>query len=571
MAEPETGQGYGVEDRLPPATLVINAIQHVAIIAPIGLVFPALVAHAAAASAELAQAVVAASLLALGVGSILLCMRGRLLGSGFLVPSVFTAAYLPASLAAAEAGGLPLVVGMTIFAGFCEILFSFLLYRFRSLIPAEIAGLAVLMIGLTLALLGFRLVFGLEASGRVDDLPERVPDIVIGLGTFAFIAVLNIWGAGRLRTFSVLIGVAIAYAAAAAIGLVGAAAPGAGGGFGLFRMPQLPLALPAFEAWLAPQFAIGALAAALRAMGDITTCQRMNDRKWVRPDFASIERGVRADGLSTMVSGCLGSVGLNSFSGSIGLAQASGVKSRHVGLAIGIVFVLLACFPPVIALAASIPHPVTGAVLLFSSTFIIASGLQVIVSRLLDSRRILTIGLAITFGISHDAFLGFYAALPSWIGTISSSPMVVSLVLALALNALFRIGTARTVTLTVPVDDQLTGRIQEFCEQSGARWGARREVVERLFGAAIETAELAFAQAPPGDPFELTLTFDEFFLDATVRYRLETPQRPPPAEEEAGLPVNLADLPHLLIRRLADRVTETVDHGFAVMKLRFDA
>ncbi|ROP83729.1 NCS2 family nucleobase:cation symporter-2 [Stella humosa] len=573
MTGQQDHRGYSLDDRVPLPALLFNAVQHVAIIAPIGLVFPGLVARAAGLSPEATQAVVAASLIALGLGSLLLCRAGRLVGSGFLAPAVFTAAYLPASLAAAALGGLPLVIGMTIFAGLCELLFSFVLYRMRTLLPGEISGLAVLMIGITLALLGFRLVFDISATGQFVAGPDLSSHVALGLGTLALIIALNVWGRGPLRVFAVLIGVAVAYAAAAFAGRVEIAIIDAGMAGGLLRLPRLPLVLPAFDLSLAPPFMVGALAAALRAMGDITTCQRMNDRDWVRPDFISIQRGVRADGLATILSGCLGSVGLNTFSGSIGLAQASGVTARRIGPAIAGLFVLLAFFPPVIALAAAIPQPVTGAVLMFSSAFIIASGLQIIVARLLDARRILAIGLAFTFGVSHAAFLGFYTALPTWLATVSSSALVVALVIALSLNAIFRIGTSQTRTLTLPIDADLTSGIHAFCDDSGAAWGARRDVVERVFGASLEAGELALANGAPGTPFQLSLTFDEFFIDATASYELGQPPPVLDAEDDmyAETLVRMADLPMLLIHRQADRVAVATERGRSILRMRFDS
>ncbi|MCC7276213.1 MAG: xanthine permease, partial [Alphaproteobacteria bacterium] len=567
----QPGLAYGVEDRVPPLTLVLNALQHLAIITPIGLVFPTLVARAAGAAPDTAESVLAASLVALGIGSILMCARTRVFGSGFLAPSVFTAAYLPASLAAAAAGGLPLVFGMTVFAGLCEIAFSYLLRRFRALVPSEVAGLAVLMIGFTLGLLGFRLVFGLDPRGGATLAASSHEAIALGLGTLVLIVVLNVWCGGILRIFAVLIGVVAGYAAAGLVGLVDRDLAGAGLAHALVAWPGLPGVMPAFDAWLAPQFAIGALAAALRAMGDITTCQRINDHGWSRPDFVSIGNGLRADGLSSVVAGLLGSVGLNTFSGSIGLSQATGVTARRVGFAIGALFAALACVPAVIGVAAAIPPPITGAVLLFSSAFIVANGLQIIVARLLDARRVVTIGLALIFGISHDVFFSFYATLPSWIGTIASSSLVVTLVIALALNAVFRLGIKRTVAVTAPIDGKLTDRLEAFCEASGAAWGAQREVVHRLFSAVLEAAELAYAQAAPGGDFALTLTFDEFHIDATTRFAVAPERRADAAAVEEADEHGLDDLPMLLIRRFADRVTRTLDRGDILIRMRFDA
>jgi xanthine/uracil permease len=113
---------YSVDERPPTIPLLVSALQHVMVIGSIGAVFPLLVLDAAGASHAMTEQVMSVSLLTLGLSTLLLCYRSRLLGSGYLLPSVFTAAYLPASLAAAKEGGWPLVCGMTIFAGLAELI-----------------------------------------------------------------------------------------------------------------------------------------------------------------------------------------------------------------------------------------------------------------------------------------------------------------------------------------------------------------------------------------------------------------------------------------------------------------
>jgi hypothetical protein len=67
----------------------------------------------------------------LGIGTILQCYVGKYIGSGFLLPFNFTAAYLPGSLAAAELGGMPLVFRMTLFGGAIEIALAWVVPRLR--------------------------------------------------------------------------------------------------------------------------------------------------------------------------------------------------------------------------------------------------------------------------------------------------------------------------------------------------------------------------------------------------------------------------------------------------------
>ena len=553
------------DEALPLGLIVLSGLQHVAVLAPTGLVFPLLVLRAAEASPELQEAVIAASLLALAVGSFLLCLRGRHLGSGYLAPSVFTAAYLPPSLVAAQTGGLGLVFGMTIFAGFCEIVFSFALRRLRPYFPVEIAGLAVVMIGLILGLLGFRLILGMAGTtfsfAEIDGATAS-----LGLLTLAVIVALNVWGKGPLKVFSVLLGLGLVYTAAVLLGALESVPAVAHYHPLLVDLPSLPLVPPDFDWGLAVPYLIGALACSLRALGDITTCQRIADPDWVRPDMGSIERGIRADGLSTVIAGAMGTLGLNTFSGSIGLSQATGVIARSVGFAVAGLFFLLAFLPPLHNLLLSMPPPLFGAILIFSSAFILANGLNIIVGRLLDARRVLAIGIALVLGISHDVYPHLFKSFPVWLQSFAGSSLVVALVTALVLNAVFRIGIKQSERLDAPLDGRLLGRIVAFCRDQGAAWGARRDVMDRVTGALTEAGELALARGRRDRPMALDITYDEFRIIATVSYETAgDSERMRESEEERMT----QELELRLIRHFTDQVTLSEQHGQQTLRLVF--
>ncbi|MFC4352211.1 uracil-xanthine permease family protein [Fodinicurvata halophila] len=567
---PDT-QALPQEQPLSHTTLLLSGLQHLAIIAPIGLVFPLLVLRAADAGAVLQEAMITASLLALGIGSIVLCLRRRALGSGFLCPAVFTAAYLPASLAAAQNGGLALVFGMTMFAGACEIAFSFLLRRLRAYLPVEIAGLAVVMIGLILGLIGFRLLLGLDSHGEFQAGDLEPGALEVGLFALALVVGLNVWGKGRLRIFSVLICVALAYPLAWGLGQVDLSDFQAAQPQHLLALPHLPLLLPAFDWTLAIPFAAGALACALRATGDITTCQKIAEADWVRPEMGSIERGVRADGLGTLLAGALGTVGMNTFSSSIGLSQATGIIQRRVGFAIGGLFIALAFSPFVVMLTIGMPEPLTGAILIFSSAFILANGLSIIVARLLDARRILTIGIAIVFGISHDVFPPFYDHVPLWLKSITGSALVVALVTALALNALFRIGVRQSASLDRPLNKELLPALVDFCREKGALWGARRDVMERVISGLTEAVELALGRGVSDSPVRVHLHYDEFRILATVSFEDAPEQAPVHSEEETEEAPDTSELEFRLMRHFAEKVALSHQQGYTRLKLLFDS
>src|SRR5262249_39678822 len=125
-------------------------------------------------------------------------------------------------------------------------------------------------------------------------------------------------------------------------------------------------------------FVIGALAVTLKAVGLITVSQRVNDAGWVRPEMASLSRGVLADGLGNIFAGLLGSMGVNTNAAAIGLIAATGVASRVIGFAIGVMLIGLAFFPLATGILVVMPLAVMGASLLFAGCFILVNGVQTI-------------------------------------------------------------------------------------------------------------------------------------------------------------------------------------------------
>src|SRR5258708_34525279 len=71
-----------------------------------------------------------------------------------MCPATPTATYFAPSLLAVRLGGLPMVFGMTIFAGLLETAIAPLLNRLRAIFPPEISGLVILMIGMSAGLAG---------------------------------------------------------------------------------------------------------------------------------------------------------------------------------------------------------------------------------------------------------------------------------------------------------------------------------------------------------------------------------------------------------------------------------
>ncbi len=348
---------YGVADSPPILVTVFNGVQLVGLIS-INLVYPLLVFRVADTPVELVANLMAIGMLVLGVATFLQSLRLGPVGSGFMCPATFTASYFPPSLLAAKMGGLPMVFGMTLFAGVLEGALAPLLNRLRAVFPIEISGLVIFMIGWSAGIAGLRLLLADPTA------PLTAAECAVAVVTLVTMVALNVWGKGVVRMLCALIGIACGYVAAGFAGLVDAHQLAAVTAAPWIGIPTFGHVSWTFDAALAAPFAIACIAAALKALGTITICQRMNDADWVRPDMRSATRGVLADGMSTALAGVAGAMGTNTSTPAVGLASATGVGSRKVAYAVGTIFVMLSLFPKLAATLAAVPRAVAVAALL---------------------------------------------------------------------------------------------------------------------------------------------------------------------------------------------------------------
>ncbi|VTU13466.1 uracil-xanthine permease family protein [Variovorax sp. RA8] len=568
MSHKPVGLVYGVDETPPLGVNIFSGLQHVGLMS-IFLVYPVLIAQAAGSTAEVAAAMVSATLIAMAVGTVLQVITVGPIGSGYLCQPSPSVVYIVPSLIAARSGELSAVFGMTILAGLFEMALSRVLPRLRALFTPEITGLVVLLAGISVGVVGLRTALG---GPQADTQPAQI-DLLLGLGTLALMVALNVWGRGRMRVFSVLIGLGAGCLIGAALGRLDvhdvarvAAAP-------LLAFPALGPVGWSFDATLVLPFLIASVAAVLKVIGNVTTAQKASQAGWVRADMRSISRGVLADGLGAVAAGSLGAPGINSSTAAVGLATATGVVSRRIGWSVAAILLLFAFMPKLGMLFNLIPRPVLGAALVFSSTFIVINGLLIMTSRLLDARKTLVIGLAIVFGLAVEIFPGLLVVLPASMRPSFGNSLVLGTLVGLGLNLLFRIGLRRSVSMTVAPGAVDPIALERFLDEHGAAWGARSDVIARAKFNLVQSVETLVSLGVISGPLEIEASFDEFNLDLQVSYEgadLELPHQRPTVDEIVDSDDGERRLAGFLLRTFADRVTSRRSGLRASVGFHFD-
>jgi len=558
---------YGVDETPPVPVTAFSALQHVGLVA-IFLVYPLVVSREAGASVATSANILSLAMLVLGIGTVLQALAKGPVGSGFLAPINFSAIYLGPSLVAVQLGGLPLVFGMTIFAGLLESVLSRGLKHLRPFLPPEIAGLVVFFVGLSVGSVGVRYLLGIGAPDPVG----AVHWAVAGAAFLTMIA-LNVWTRGVLRWFCALIGMAVGYAAAAAAGLLTAAGAGGIAAAPVVALPRFDHLSWAFDPALVPLFTVAALAATVKVIGLVSTCQKTNDAEWVRPEMGSIGRGVLADGIGTSLAGLLGTIGINIGSSSIGMIAATGVASRVIAYATGAMFVLLAFLPAVTAALALMPRPVMAAALIFAACFMLVSGMQIITSRMLDVRKTLVIGVATLAALALEANPDLAALVPGALRPLVSSPLVLGTVTAIGLNLVFRLGVRQRVTLSIDPHGAYAKQVEDFLDRQGAAWGARPDVVARAIFGINQSVEIVAEHGNVRGPIAVSASFDEFNLDVELSYDgdlVELSERRPTDAEIRETEEGLRRLAGFMLTRNADRAQSQRVGETGVVRFHFD-
>ncbi len=561
-----SGMIYGVNDTPPQLITWLNGLQHFGLVA-IYLVYPLLVFRIAGTAPDVIANLLSIAMLVLGLGTFLQVLRLGPIGSGYMCPSTFTAIYLSPSLMAATIGGLPLVFGMTMFAGVLEASLAPLLQRLRPIFPPEISGLVVFMVGVSAGVAGVRSLLGAQA------VPVAAAEWWVGGITLTTMVALNVWGTGIVRMLCTLLGLLAGYAAAGIAGLVGGIERAVVAHAPIFGLPDFSTVSWSFDIGLAVPFAIASVAAAMKAVGTLTVCQRTNDANWVRPDMRSITRGVLADGASTALAGLAGAVGTNTCTPSVGLAAATGVASRQVAYAVGALFLVLGFFPKLPAALAVMPRPVVVAALLFAVSYIIINGLQVMTSRMLDARRTLVIGLSIIAGVAVEVFPTLAASVPKSLAPLLGSSLVFSTVIALGLNLLFRLGVRKTLSIELDLSSWKVSQLDDELRKQGAVWGARADVIARASWAIAQVIDAVAENCWRAGPLVINVSFDEFNLDVGITYQgepLEFPEQRPSEDEILESADGVRRLAGYMLRRIADRVRSERKGATAHLELHFD-
>ena len=558
---------YGVDDTPPLSALATLGLQQV-LMGTAGWVVMAAILAAFSTSAGDTQSILRMGMIVTGLGAIVQANRRGPLGSGFLCPPIVSPSFFSVATLAGGGYGLPTLFGMTAVAGAIEVVLARLLPRIRVLFPPEVVGVVMTMVGISVLPTGFPRLLADPATLIAG--ADQASNVAVGLVSLAAMTACTVWGRGAVKLFPLLIGIFAGVATALCLGCVPPSAYQAVAAEPWFSWPHRAVSSFAFEWSLLLPFTVACFASSLKSIGDLTLCQKINDADWKRMDMASVSRGVTALGATNIVAGLLGTMSQSASSSNVGLSLASGATSRSIAYSFGLLMFLCAFLPKVAATITALPTPITGAAVIYCCCFMMLAGIQLLTSRLLDTRRVLMAGCALAFGLSAGLLPHLYANAPHVLKPLLNSPVSFSAVVALVLNYVMQLGNTRRTQLTLAAGADHYGAIRDGLLDFGASVGARKEAITAATESLHHVMESLATGLATGN-ITVDIAFDEYNLDLDVSYQgqaIELVKTRPDRDTLLNDPSGLAKLSGWLLGQRADRVRVKTDGDRCHLLLR---
>ncbi|KVN40605.1 xanthine permease XanP [Burkholderia territorii] len=431
---------YGPNDRPAPMVAFVAALQHLlAIIVPI--VTPGLlICQALGVSSRDTTLIVSMSLVISGIATFVQCKRFGPLGAGLLIVQGTSFNFVGPLIAGGSVmvkQGTPVetvmaaIFGVVIAGSFVEMGVSRILPFVKRLITPLVTGIVVLLIGLTLIKVGLISMgggYGAMANGTFASTQNLTLSCLV-LGTIILLnRVPIVW----VRSTALVIALVIGYAAAALLGRLDFTGVRQAA---LFQVPT-PLHFGIGFSWsLFVPMLIIYLVTSLEAIGDVTATSKISKEPVEGPVWMRrIKGGVLVNGANSLLAGVFNTFPSSVFAQNNGVIQITGVASRHVGIWIAGMLVVLGLFPVVAGALQAVPEPVLGGAAMVMFGAVAASGINILSGIQLDRRALLIIAVSLALGLGVSQVPDILNSLPHALKNVLESGVATGGICALVMN-----------------------------------------------------------------------------------------------------------------------------------------
>jgi len=470
---------HPVDETLPLGRLTALGLQHVLVMYAGAVAVPLIVGRALNLPPEQVAHLISADLFVCGLVTLIQAW-GATQWFGIKLPvmmGVTFAAVAPmVSMAQATGGhaGAGLIFGAVIGAGVISILIAPFMSRMLRFFPPVVTGTIIAVIGISLMRVGINWIFGNPVGPTAPNVPNPehlkwladaqaaagapgsnlspvpkgfaiVPTIPnpkyadltgVGISGIVLLTILLIarFGKGFWANISVLLGIAVGGVITAAMGLMDFHKVGTAKWFDIVLPFQI--AMPAFDPILILTMTLVMIVVMIESTGMFLALGEMTDKEITPED---LKRGLRTDGLGTLIGGIFNTFPYTSFSQNVGLVAVTGIKSRWVCVAGGVILVVLGVLPKMAALIESLPTVVLGGAGLVMFGMVAATGIRILskVDFQHNRNNAMIVAVAIGVGMIPLVAPNFRQWMPHSIHPLIESGILLSSLAAVVLNVFF--------------------------------------------------------------------------------------------------------------------------------------
>lgn len=155
-------------------------------------------------------------------------------------------------------------------------------------------------------------------------------------------------------------------------------------------------------------------------------------------DSKRLVAGLRGHGLSSMLAGIFNTFPHSLFGQNVGIAAITGVESRFVGTAAGVILLLISFFPKLTTLFASIPSPVLGGAGIVMFGMVAANGIRRLGEvNYVGNKNLMIVAASIGMALIPIAVPEIFKHFPAWAKILFQSAVTLGCLTVLILNIIF--------------------------------------------------------------------------------------------------------------------------------------
>jgi NCS2 family nucleobase:cation symporter-2 len=471
---------HPVDEILPTPKLFTLGLQHVLVMYAGAVAVPLIIGRALKLEPADVAFLISADLFVCGIVTLIQSL-GATQWFGIRLPVMmgvtFAAVGPMVAMANTQGGGdgARAIFGAIMAAGVISMLIAPFISRMLRFFPPVVTGTIILVIGVSLMRIGINWIFGNPVgptapqivdpahaawltsvtegitAGSVTGVPEMPAGLALAakmnnpayapLGNILISAIVLVsilliarFARGFIANISVLLGIVIGALIAIATGAMTFTKVGEAAWFGLIT--PFHFGMPTFDPVMIVTMTLVMIVVMIESTGMFLALGDMTGRKVDQPMLSA---GLRTDGLGTLIGGIFNTFPYTSFSQNVGLVGVTGVRSRFVCVAGGIILILLGLVPKMGALIESLPTMVLGGAGIVMFGMVAATGIRILagVDFAKNRNNLFIVAVSLGFGMIPLLAPNFKMWMPHDIHPLIESGILLASVAAVALNAFF--------------------------------------------------------------------------------------------------------------------------------------